>query len=273
MKKAKLKELAQEIGFDVVGIASIDRFSNVSSERHPLSIFPEAKSVIALGCEVPRGSFRGIEEGTLWMRAGRQVPPKYTYELARCIEDEGWEAVPVSPLAPERWPDGVSVAPGKVAPNVSPSLEYAAVAAGLGEIGFCRVFLSPVYGPRLSLGMIITDAPFEADEPLEGSVCEGLDCQACVEACPLDAIDSNDTEEVIISSKKMLCAHVNYDACRLCPNGVYLDESSLHGTPNRLTATCVRSCIARLEERNKLEKRYKTSFRIRPAWSLGIFDK
>ncbi|NMB11432.1 MAG: hypothetical protein GX977_04000 [Firmicutes bacterium] len=273
MKSPELKEVAKKIGFDIVGIASMDRFSNIPPEQHPLSILPGAKSIIALGCEIPRGTFRGIEEGTLWMRASRQVSPKYTYELARFIEDKGWEAVPMSPLAPERWPDGVPVAPDRVAPNVSPSLEHAAVAAGLGEIGFCRTFLSPIYGPRVSLGMIITDAPLDADPILDVSICPGLECLECVKACPLDAISPDKTEEIIVSGKKMLCAHVNYKACRLCPNGVYLDESSMHGTPNTLTAACIRSCIVQLEETGKLQKKYKTPFRIRPAWSLGILDE
>lgn len=272
MKKDELREFCETIGLGLVGVASMDRFEGVPLERHPLSIFPDAKTVVVIGHEIPRGTFRGIEEGTLWTRASRQVAPKYTYEVARFLEDRGWEAVPVAPLAPERWPDGVPVAPGKVAPNVSPSLEYAAVAAGLGELGFCKVFLSPKFGPRQSLGMIITDAPIEADPLFPGAICDRSECVECVKACPLGAIDCDKVETITIAGKEIACARVNYKACRLCPNGAFPDETSREAPCNMLTASCVRACITHLEQTDKLEKKYRNQFRKRLPWALGIFD-
>jgi len=273
MLKKKLREFSEEIGLDMVGIASMDRFDGVSPEKHPLSIFPKAKSVVVIAQEIPRGAFRGIEEGTLWTRVSRQVSPRYVYEIARFLEDNGWEGVPMSPLSPERWPDGVPVKPGKVAPNVSPSLDYAAVAAGLGEIGFCRVFLSPKFGPRQSLGMIITDAPLEPDPLCTQTICDRQKCLKCVEACPLGAIDSEHTEVVSIAGKDMLCGKLNLKACRLCPNGAFPDETSKKGIPNILTALCVRTCITHLEEAGKLSKKYRNPFRKGTPWKLGIFNR
>lgn len=159
MLKDELAVFVKKAGLDLLGIAPIERFKDLPPKNHPSSIFPDAKTVIVLAQEIPRGTFRGIEEGTLWMRAPRQIAPRYTYKIARFLEDRGWEGVPVAPLPPERWPDGVPVSKTGVAPNVSPPLEYAAVVAGLGEIGFCRIFLTPQFGPRQSLGMVITDAP------------------------------------------------------------------------------------------------------------------
>ena len=162
--------------------------------------------------------------------------------------------MPVSPLAPERWPDGVPVAEGKVPPNVSPSLENAAVSAGLGEIGLCGVFLTPQFGPRQSLAMLITDAPLEPGPAHAGTICDGASCAACAAACPLGAID-------------VKTATVSRRACRLCPNGVFADETSKQAVPNFLTAACVRACIAHLEEAGKLTKRYNSPFRKRKPWA------
>jgi len=70
----------------------------------------------------------------------------------------------------------------------------------------------------------------------------------------------------------MECGRINFKACRLCPNGTYPDESLKESVPNRLTASCVRSCIAHLETTERITKRYKTPFRVREQWKLGIFD-
>ncbi len=257
MTRAALEGFVHDLGLDLVGVAPIERFAGVAPERHPATIFPEAKTVVVIGLEIPRGTFRGIEEGTLWTRAPRQLPPKQTYQVARFLEQDGWEAVPVSPLAPERWPDGVPVAEGKVPPNVSPSLENAAVSAGLGEIGLCGVFLTPQFGPRQSLAMLITDAPLEPGPAHAGTICDGASCAACAAACPLGAID-------------VKTATVSRRACRLCPNGVFADETSKQAVPNFLTAACVRACIAHLEEAGKLTKRYNSPFRKRKPWAQGL---
>ena len=59
-----IKEAAKRMGADLVGIGSIDRWSTAPIQMDSKQIMPNAKSVIALGFRVLRGSLRGIEEGT-----------------------------------------------------------------------------------------------------------------------------------------------------------------------------------------------------------------
>ncbi len=59
-----IKEAAKRMGADIVGIGSIDRWSTAPIQMDPKQIMPRAKSVIALGFRVLRGSLRGVEEGT-----------------------------------------------------------------------------------------------------------------------------------------------------------------------------------------------------------------
>lgn len=58
-----LKEFASQRGADLVGIANVGRFEELPTEKHPSSIFPEAKSVVVLGRRITRGTLRGMEEG------------------------------------------------------------------------------------------------------------------------------------------------------------------------------------------------------------------
>ncbi|UCD34893.1 MAG: epoxyqueuosine reductase [Nitrospiraceae bacterium] len=64
--------------------------------------------------------------------------------------------------------------------------KIAATSAGLGWIGRNGLLISPVYGPRLSLATVLTDAPLKPDKPEEKSRCG--DCMLCVRHCPSGAI-------------------------------------------------------------------------------------
>ena len=66
------------------------------------------------------------------------------------------------------------------------SHKAAATLAGLGWIGKSGLLIHNTYGPRLRLGTILTDMPFECDTPIVSSKC--VDCAICVEKCPASAL-------------------------------------------------------------------------------------
>lgn len=65
------------------------------------------------------------------------------------------------------------------------SHRLAAVRAGLGWIGKSCSIINPEVGPRMRLGTILTDAPFEPDAPIESRCGE---CRLCMDACPVRAL-------------------------------------------------------------------------------------
>ena len=150
MNAQELKRYAREKGADLVGIAPIARFESLRPERSPISIFPECRSVIVLGRRILRGALRGVEEGTNFnstygMFGFRWLEDNFlsrtTYDVTCHIESHGFEAVPLFGYAPDGMPVGHPVAEGKPAPNVIVDLDFAAQAAGLGEIGLGGFFL------------------------------------------------------------------------------------------------------------------------------------
>ena len=50
-----IKDRAAELGIDCIAIGNIERFANAPKLMAPQSIFPEAKSVIAVAMRIPRG--------------------------------------------------------------------------------------------------------------------------------------------------------------------------------------------------------------------------
>ena len=313
----KVKEAAKAAGADLVGIASIDRFEGAPEEMHPASILPEAESVIVLAFRILRGALRGIEEGTYFAAypsmcyAGINLvfAPKALYDLCRFIEDHGYEAVPVQNMVIDASVDIVRgtpkgrepVAPDRPPPDVLLHFRIAATAAGLGEIGYSKVFLTPQFGPRQRLALVVTEAPLRPDPQIPpGTICDR--CMRCVEECPVGAISRERTVSVKIGDYVYEWGELDVERCTLAyaggikgnnpfapPDLPPLEEAlrdpwgTLEKVPyNRASLSvfhhtgaiggargCIRACMMHLEERGRIENLFEKPFRRRPAWWLG----
>lgn len=300
------KEFAKSLGADLVGVASMDRFESAPPEMDPRHIFPDAKSAIVLALRIPRGCFRGIEEGTYF--AAMNVigygginlvfGPYLLWRLTQFLEDHGYEAVPISNVDTRLGPgSGRPVAPGKPAPDIFVHLRLCAVAAGLGEIGYSKLLLTPQFGPRQRVaGVILTDAPLEPD-PLvpPGTVCDR--CKICVEECPAGAISRTETESTRIGEYVYEWGKLDEAKCTLSYAGGLREvspfltpelerEMSLsnpwgsilkipynrrawdsvyhHPCPIEGAKGCIRACMAHLEEAGRISAKFVNPFRLRP---------
>lgn len=233
-----IKARAKELGIDDIGIGNIERFEKAPPLMSPKSYFPGAKSVIAVIMRIPRGSYRGIEEGTHWHnytfysynKLNTLLRPRLTYELCRFIEDNGWEAVPHYPAVPERNPVSEPVEPGRLPPNIVPSTRLIAAGTGVGEIGYSKVFLHKKFGPRIRIGLIFTDAVLEPDEIIKtGTICSH--CGACVRECPGNAIPPiKDNARVYVDYgvEKVWYGDVQMGRCTLTHHGFNNEISPFH---------------------------------------------
>ncbi len=273
MDRKEIEAFAREAGADVFGVADIRRFDELPAERHPRAIFPEARSVVVLGRRVPRGALRGVEEGTNftnyslygcdWL-ADRFVAMT-TFRVGELIEDSGWEAVPLPDLPPEVPPMGLPVRKGAPPPNVMLDFDDAAVRAGAGEIGFCGVLLTPEFGPRQRVQIILTDAEIAPSPLLAEPVCPRSD--ECRGFCPLGAYVG--AEERKLCGKAMKVAKIDYRLCADCRNGAMPNRLHPAGRPDRLAAVCIRSCVQFLERAGRVKNRFASEFRKRDPWTVG----
>jgi epoxyqueuosine reductase len=114
----------------------------------------------------------------LAMKAVIEEKAKKLYTIAAALLDNwGYRHTRISSGIPR---DELPVLPEELPQKTIATL------AGLGWIGKSSLLVSSEYGPRLRLGAILTDGPFQVDTPVVLSNCN--DCNCCVDACPVGAI-------------------------------------------------------------------------------------
>lgn len=304
---AEVKKVALECGADIVGIGGMDRFEGAPAQCDPRHIMPEAKSIIVMGFRIFRGLLRGIEEGTAFQNysslgyasINEILMPMTMWKFCSYIENAGYEAYPINNCF--RWNaintgDGTKrenwshpVAPGKPAPDVFLHMRIAGYIAGLGEIGYSKVFLTPEFGPRVRLGAILTEAELEPDPLVEpGTICDR--CKACVRNCSGQAIDPVKTVKVTIAGKELEWGELDVRRCTLAFAGNDPDECGKRTPCNPFDAEpyhfegyghaiegaagCIRSCMIHLENQGKIKNSFHEKFRRRkPWWSIPSREK
>ncbi len=289
-----VKRIALEAGADLVGIAPIERFAGAPEGFHPAGIFSHTRSVIALGVRMLRGALKTIEEGNYWQAyncdsyqyLNEILAPHLLRKIILHLERHGYTSVPLhNPFA---FHTGRPVRPGGTRPDGGISLRVIGCAAGLGELGRSKLFLTPQFGPRQRMFGILTDAELVGDEQLPpGSVCD--DCGACTRACPADALDGERTCEVRIGDYTY--THVPLDCARCAPIHQGWDptyspfvgpDSSRDNPPHyfqflqrrfRHQSTCggrgcVRACVDHLEKAGRLAETYRTPMIEGEQWVI-----
>ena len=67
-------------------------------------------------------------------------------------------------------------------------MAHAAVEAGLGTLGLNGQLLTPEFGPRLMLTIVLCSLDVEPDQRMETALCKGPECGRCLSTCPGDVV-------------------------------------------------------------------------------------
>lgn len=291
----RIRQTARQAGADLVGFAPIERFDTAPPQFHPRTIFPQTRTVIALAVRQPRGALKAVEEGCYWQAyncdsywyLNEVHAPRMLREVVFALEEEGLTSVPVhNPFFPhagrqirDDQPDG---------PDGIISLRVVGVAAGLGELGLSKVFLTPQFGPRQRVFAVLTDAELEPTPLQTRQVCD--ECGACVRACQACAIGTERSETFRIGDHQFGHAPFDPRACGRVHRGddprfspFWTGQEGPGETPRynqfcrdrfRHLAICVgrgclRACLDHLEKTGRIETRFRTPLIERAQGGTG----
>lgn len=199
--KEAIKSYAYGLGADIIGFGDIGRCRHAPPMMSPQGLFPGAKTVIVMGIHHPDAC---IELG------GEEHPQKIgaysvqylmnsrldelSYRLATRIEELGYGAIPICSSNIWRYNQYKDLK-AVFAPDVSHI--YMSVVAGLSDMGYNGLALTPEYGARNRFVTVITDMEI-APDPLipPGTICDK--CMLCRKHCPSLALSKElDGEKVL----------------------------------------------------------------------------
>ena len=218
-KTDSIRARALELSVDLVGVAGVERFADAPAGKRPQDILPQARSVISFGIKILDGVMETLIKAYesqdksiqgLFGTWGCTTIPSFhlgnvSMTLAKYIEEEfGAIAVPTTS--------------GAFQTKSAFSQRRAAVAAGLGEMGWMGRVLTEEFGPRIVWGSVITDLELEEDPLYSGpKLCEPEKCGfKCAEICPMNAIPKSMEEatDYPVGGKKQTLGDIDYNRCK-----------------------------------------------------------
>ncbi|HWR44228.1 hypothetical protein [Sporomusa sp.] len=185
IKADEIKGRVWDLGADLCGIASVERFADAPSGFHPTDIIKDCKSVVVVAARFPISTLSASSPAAYTFvrnRLGDKID-SITVQIASELENLGSCAIPIPSSDPyDYWDDSRRHGQGIL------SLKHAAVRAGLGQIGKNTLLVNDQLGNMLWLGAVLLNQELEPDALASYQTCIP-DCRICVEACPANALD------------------------------------------------------------------------------------
>lgn len=219
MKAKEVKQIFYDMGADLCGIASIDRFDDAPQGFHPCDVLPQCKSVVVIAKAFPVGSIlcQTTIPYTIIRNMLSDLLDKISVQFCIEMERRGVVAVPTGSIS------HVYIDPKTGRRRSIVSAKHCAVAAGLGRIGNNTLVTTPEYGNMIWLNAVLTTAKLEPDPLLSGDPCPS-GCSLCIDNCPVEALGNPEMNQqacrvyafqVDPGEEFMFKCH----ACRtICPN-------------------------------------------------------
>jgi len=217
--ETRLKSLALDLGADLVGIASWDRLADGPPSADPRYLLPSANSVISFALSLDRNIVQDFISKKSWRPhcENRKAIAQTLYTigdtLADHLQSEGHEAVNVD-INNNYRPEGDAADITEMTEfHPDFSHRYAALAAGIGRLGWSGNLLTKEYGALVELGSVLTSATLTSDTPIpdEKHPCDG--CKMCSMVCPVGMIQPKASTQVMIAGVTEIISRKRPNTC------------------------------------------------------------
>ena len=188
----RMKAMAMQWGADLVGVAPAERWAKAPLEHSPRGILPTARCAISCAVHIPDACMELASEedprkpgpGLVLVNLAVTMN-SLAFRLANWLEGLGWPTI----AAPQTLYWNYRTQPGASRGWKSDICSYyAATCAGLGEIGWHNLCITPEFGTRQRFVTIMTEAPLAPDPLYSGPpLCDH--CNLCAANCPTQSFD------------------------------------------------------------------------------------
>lgn len=185
MNSKTIKSITEELGADLCGIASIDRFQDAPPGFNPSDIYSRCESVIVFAKRVPSGSL-SADNCIPYSHVSNVVTQEVDrlgVELCLILEELGIESV----LIPSDDPSLYWEAENQYARGIL-SLRHAGYLAGLGVLGKNTLLINEKYGNMIQIGAVLVNIQLESDPMATDTICKS-ECNICIDKCPQKALN------------------------------------------------------------------------------------
>ena len=179
--KHEIKKFVTKLGAFKVGVADASKdFEKTLEGCHPRDLMKNSRSVIVSAFNVGLDYYTSIEyEQSIFVRILHLYRDSVNSRVVSFLRKKGYDAMEA--------PVGFIDENKKIAYL---SFKLAAYEAGIGILGRPSILITPEYGPRVNLGVVITEAPLEPDgQMIDFNPCQH--CDVCVKICPVEAIKAD----------------------------------------------------------------------------------
>jgi epoxyqueuosine reductase QueG len=178
--KNEIANFLKSLGAFKVGIADPQKgFTHASDGCRPRDVMNNCRSVIVYTFNIGLDYYTALDYEHNNIRLGHLYRDWTGLQLITFLRKKGYDATEV----PRKHVDEKN----KIAPM---SFKLAAYEAGIGVFGRPSIIITPEYGPRVNLGVVLTDAVLEPNKRMKDFNPCG-DCNVCIKACPMNAIRSD----------------------------------------------------------------------------------
>ena len=200
-----LRTLAERIGADLVGVTSQAVLAGGPPSADPCYLLPSAKSVISFAVSLDwRIATEFISKKT-WKAhcKDRKQIARRLYRigdaLVERLKSSGHEAINVDLNNNYRPEENAADVSEMTAFHPDFSHRYAALASGIGRLGWSGNLLTREYGALVELGSVLTSAVLVVDEPISDDDHPCDRCRMCSRVCPVDMIHPKVSTQVTVA--------------------------------------------------------------------------
>ena len=219
LAETELKSLAKNIGADLVGVTSRVILADGPPSADPRYLLTSANSVISFAVSLDTDIANDFISKKKWRPHcdDRKRIAQKLYRigdaLVEQLRSEGHESVNVDLNNNYRPEDSAADVTEMTEFHPDFSHRYAALAAGIGRLGWSGNLLTRKYGALVELGSVLTSATLTADTPIPDKDHPCDRCKMCSLVCPVEMIHPKASTQVTVAGITETIARKRPNTC------------------------------------------------------------